>query len=636
MLDLAWKSTLLLAVAFAAAFVLRNRSAALRHLVWVSAFGALLLLPVLPLALPALTLPREAPLGGLLATVNAVGSAPAASVTSSPSIGAPAPQPTRALPNISTALGWLWAAGTAFCLLRILIACLGILKLRRRVPRIADTGTEQAADQLRLHRSVETLEIPAGETPSSFGNTVFLPADAAGWSSERRHAVLLHELTHVQRSDTAVQILARIAWSGYWWNPLAWLAWRRLVDERERSVDDAVLQTGIEPADYASHLMELARSMRPAAQMAPVLVAMATTSKLEGRIMAILDSSRDRRVPGKFVALAITAAALAVFVPLAALRAQEPAALPADLDSAIRFRVSNNDAAGLETMARTASAQAENEIAKKLLRVALEVQAKNTGELSKEYGRTLLKLAEMQWRTNDPAAAASFEKAAKLLDSQPDAAQALIAMAVMQINDKTPESAEMLLQRAVTIDPKAAARAKMWIGVIRERQGRSEDANLVYTDGLSLADPGSADAADLMQLHARLLGAQGKIEEAGELGRRALEIRRAQTPLPVTGAGPKSGVYRIGPGIVPPKVVSKVEPQYSPDARAAKYQGTVKLSVEINDRGLAENLQVVSGLGFGLNENAMASIRQWKFEPAKKDGQPVPVAATIEVNFRLL
>jgi protein TonB len=80
----------------------------------------------------------------------------------------------------------------------------------------------------------------------------------------------------------------------------------------------------------------------------------------------------------------------------------------------------------------------------------------------------------------------------------------------------------------------------------------------------------------------------------------------------------------------------KVEPQYSEEARSAKYQGTVLLKVVIDVDGKAKDMEVVNGLGLGLDEQAVLAIKQWKFNPGTRDGLPVPVLAQIEVNFKLM
>jgi TonB family protein len=100
--------------------------------------------------------------------------------------------------------------------------------------------------------------------------------------------------------------------------------------------------------------------------------------------------------------------------------------------------------------------------------------------------------------------------------------------------------------------------------------------------------------------------------------------------------GLSRGVYRIGNGVTTPRLVYKLEPEYSQEAREAKLQGSVVLAIEVNADGFVQNIQVRRGLGLGLDENAMEAIRHWQFSPALKDGQPVPVAATVEVNYRLM
>lgn len=84
----------------------------------------------------------------------------------------------------------------------------------------------------------------------------------------------------------------------------------------------------------------------------------------------------------------------------------------------------------------------------------------------------------------------------------------------------------------------------------------------------------------------------------------------------------------------PPKVISKTEPQYTDGARDRKVSGTVVLSVRIDTDGLARDLKVIRALDPDLDVQAMNAVEKWRFEPGKKDGNPVTVQATIEVNFR--
>lgn len=102
------------------------------------------------------------------------------------------------------------------------------------------------------------------------------------------------------------------------------------------------------------------------------------------------------------------------------------------------------------------------------------------------------------------------------------------------------------------------------------------------------------------------------------------------------GDGVGGGVFRMGGGVTAPALIYKVEPEYSEEARKAKYQGTVVLYVEVEPSGRAGNMRVLHSLGLGLDEKAIEAVRKWKFRPGSKDGKPVTVVATVEVNFRLL
>jgi TonB family protein len=99
--------------------------------------------------------------------------------------------------------------------------------------------------------------------------------------------------------------------------------------------------------------------------------------------------------------------------------------------------------------------------------------------------------------------------------------------------------------------------------------------------------------------------------------------------------GPADHPYKIGEGITPPRVLDKVDPAYTEEARAAKISGPVLLSIVVGTDGLAHDINVVTGLDSGLDLNAVAAVQQWHFRPGTKDGEPVPVQAQIEVNFRL-
>ena len=105
---------------------------------------------------------------------------------------------------------------------------------------------------------------------------------------------------------------------------------------------------------------------------------------------------------------------------------------------------------------------------------------------------------------------------------------------------------------------------------------------------------------------------------------------------PGSGGNTGGGAYKIGGGVSAPAVILKVEPEYSEEARKAKFQGTVLLSVIVDEKGNPRDLRIVRPLGLGLDEKAIEAVMKWRFRPGLKDGRAVPVSAYVEVNFRLL
>jgi TonB family protein len=102
------------------------------------------------------------------------------------------------------------------------------------------------------------------------------------------------------------------------------------------------------------------------------------------------------------------------------------------------------------------------------------------------------------------------------------------------------------------------------------------------------------------------------------------------------GGGSGGGVYRAGGEVSSPQLITKVEPEYSEEARKAKYSGVVRLSVTIDEHGVPMDIKVTGPLGLGLDEKAVEAVQKWRFRPGLRNGKPVKVRASIEVSFRLL
>ncbi len=649
LVGVAVKSSAVLAMAWLAAWLLRNRPAALRHLVWTAAAASVLALPLLALVLPAVRMPAGRALLALVPNITfQAGTTAGAAATPRFGLAAPHRRPAPAHWPIDWRLFpmLIWAAGFVIGVAQMAAAGRAIAGARRRARfHPAQPESVALAEAVGVGHAVDVLEAPAGSMPMTCGlfrPAIFLPADAGAWDAERRRVVLLHELAHVRRGDAGAHILARLALALHWWNPLAWLAWRESLKERERAADDMVLLAGERASAYAGHLLEAARALKSKPPMAWAALAMARRSQLEGRLLAILDPCVPRNSVARVSALAAALLAIVTVAPFAAMRAQDQPSpqLTSPLDVEYTIRAAT-DYATLDQAARQFARQKEYGSAQKLLEAALQLREKIAGRQSAEYVEGLIKLGHLaRLRKQDAEASAFYQQAVAAVAGKPEAARPLTSLGVMLLDEKDYAQARDYFQRAQAADPDHRGMPLTWTALTYAREdGAAAQAESAFQQAMAAEDPASADAATTLELYAVFLKLQGRDSESDAVQEKAVSIRKSlgaqnQTETKAPSAG--SGVYKVGNGTSAPSVLIKGEPEYSEDARVAKYQGRVVLSVEIGTDGAPHNIRIVRGLGLGLNETAIDAVSQWKFKPGMKDGVPVTVAATIEVNFRLL
>lgn len=374
-MDLILRATVVLCASGGIAFLLRRSSAAARHLAWCLGLGGVLVLPALFLTLPGWSW-RVLPKDGTAARVGStrpMAGAPAGRVGGSGSFDAMAPGddpflvigpagpsahpavdpvPVSTFATVRGVLvpswSWLWALWAGGCVALLAGPIAGRITLerwaRRAEPIIGGDWIalrDELAVLLGLRRRVVLLRDRFATMPMTWGwlrPVILLPAEADGWSSDRRRDVLLHELAHVRRLDGLTQAMATIACAFYWFHPLAWLASRRMRVERERACDDVVLLAGSRASDYAGHLLEIARGLRAPGASSMAALAMARASQLEGRLLAILDPDRRRRGPSRRAVLAALVGALLVVLPLAIVRVGVRAGEPVKLAPAVDER----------------------------------------------------------------------------------------------------------------------------------------------------------------------------------------------------------------------------------------------------------------------------------------------------------
>ena len=322
LIDATVKSSVIVATALIAMAVLRARSAALRHGVLAVALVCAAVVPVLQRVVPAWGGPHADGPITVLATFVSEADRQVRTAPLPPSPAAAA----RAL------AGRLWLGGFAISVGLLLVGLSRLAWLASRSRQVQDPRwaalVSDVASRYGIRRPIVLLQSDHQTLLVTWGVVVpkiILPAAARQWTGDRARIVLGHELAHIQRRDWLVHIGAAILRSVYWFNPLVWIACARLRRESEHACDDAVLSLGVEGTDYATELVDLARTFNAHGRSwlpgspAP---AMARRSTLERRIRAMLTSGRNRRPITRVAGVAIAAALLAVTIPLAGFGAQ--------------------------------------------------------------------------------------------------------------------------------------------------------------------------------------------------------------------------------------------------------------------------------------------------------------------------
>jgi TonB family protein len=357
---------------------------------------------------------------------------------------------------------------------------------------------------------------------------------------------------------------------------------------------------------------------------------MARRSELEGRLVAILDT-RVNRTPSRRRSAALAVLfAVALVAPFAAVRAQNPA-LPPELDPTIRAANAQKNHQLLDNAAAAYEKIARYDVAHKLLQDSLTIREQVSGSGSASYAAGLVKLGDLATVRHQTADAIAFYTKAVSLGDRPEVAPALLYLGAQTFDSGDSRGAEAFFQRVLNVQPhgESAGRALNWLGVLRQSARDDSGAEQYFQRAATEFEPGSSAAFNTLMNYSRLLRRQDRLDEATRIEARAQAASRMSAPA--------SGAYRVGGGVTAPQLLYKKEPEYTEAARKAKLAGTVLLYIEVEPDGTAgPNIRVVRGLDPGLDEQAVAAIRQWKFRPGQKDGMPVTVAATVEVNFRLL
>jgi len=502
--------------------------------------------------------------------------------------------------------------------------------------------------------------------PVTFGwrdPVILLPRDFSSLPDEMQEAILCHELLHVDRRDWLCTIAEELVRAVLWFHPAIWWVIGEIQLAREQTVDQAVIETTRARGPYVDALLLMAGARisvnpQPVPASAPMFL---RRRHLKKRLIEVLKEvrmatiSKTRLVCVMGVALSMVAAACWL-----ATGAFPLAAAPQMVDDAAGVAVNMN---GSQLMHRSSVPYPAEALAKGVEgTVVVQVKLDANAEVSDATvlsGPDELRKGVLQsvltWHFDKSAALTTrvvnidFVKPA---NTRPAAAgtmpapmlRGLANMALPPVPPPPPPASGKLDHIAIT-GLSDSARGELlaqlpiqeggeWTGQMFASVGEAVnrfDSHL--TVGLARSARGelTLNISLANRVVTNPLGSigGGGFGVGGGIG--------SGTGVGAgVGAGNSAGVYSVGNGTSAPAVVARVDPDYSEEARKAKFSGAVQLSIVVNTEGKAQDIKVTKSLGMGLDEKAVEAVQRWVFRPGMNNGVPVNVRALVEVNFRTL
>jgi TonB family protein len=410
-----------------------------------------------------------------------------------------------------------------------------------------------------------------------FRPTILIPRDALEWSEERIRIVLTHELAHITRFDWLAQILAEIARSIYWFNPLFWIASLWLRTESEQACDDAVLNAGFDPNDYASHLLEVARILGRSTPAWAAVLSMSRPPNLERRFLAMLNPALNHRSLTKAAMLGIAAVAVFVTLPLSAMQIVQPA----PVEPALVARETP-----IPAPAKTIASPSPVVTPKKAARPSAVKPAAS------------------------PASPTQAPALSTLTGSVYDGTGAVVPGVAVTLTRN-----DGLASETTTNDAGQYQFTQVPIGSYM----------------LKAQLPGFTSSARRMDLQSNGVVRQNIVLSVGSISEEVTVRTTGQPRPPVQTSTPRR--IRVGGNIQAAKLISQVKPVYPASARDAGIQGPVHLQGIIGTSGTLVGLRVVAAADRDLANAAIDAVRQWLYQPTLLNGEPVEVVTDITIEF---
>jgi len=620
--------SLLLALACApAVWLLRERTAEVRFLIWKCLLAGLFVLPVLIGARSAL------PVTGAIVVYTLV---------------------------------------TVVLLGRLSYSLLTLRKIAARSQIIRDAGFRELSHELWLNscaflqpRIAESADISSPVTFDADETWILLPPGWRLWSEAKLRAVLAHEMAHVQRDDARSLFLASLATCLFWFNPLSWFLQRQLAALAEEACDEAVISRESSPVEYANFLIDFASDVKLAGA-----IAITGNSRLKRRIERLF-AEKPNLHKGRSV---ISVLVIILFVPalyLAAAarpqQAQTPHLWPlenvtalspddvAKLESDLRAKPDSLDLR-IELLAYYSAKGEEQPFAKHMLWFIHEHPDLGTldmaqgmfnmfGVLSDE-SRSRIQKAWEQAVSSHPNSAATLANAAAFLQAtDPKRALDLWRQAQALEPDKYGSRIASIYEAAEiqAIHPGVGLynmqMSAETAATLRAELAASHDPALLSETGYLLVSLSHAESGDLQyQRGVNLIQQAISLDPGNKKWQDALQTakeepqRQANYRLLMAQPPSQQGTVRVGAEMAKANLISKTDPVYPPLALQAQIQGSVKFTVTVGTDGHVQNVQLVSGHPLLVNA-AKNAVLTYVYQPVLIDGKAVPFQAEVTVPF---
>jgi len=594
LLHFCWQGAVIAVLLWCVLGLLSGRSPRLRYLAACSALALTVLVPLATFA-------------GIAFDEHALWTAGQATVIDAGMVlhvgaGGPAePWLMRIAEALDRSVPWImlaWLAGVLVFLGRLSAGFLIARRMRLVATQAPPADLQEMFDdlrhRLRVSRPVRLMKSALVQVPTVIGwlrPVVLVPVSCfTGLSGAQIEAILSHELAHIRRHDYLVSVFQSVIEALLFYHPAVWWVSKQVRRERECCCDDLAVAVGGDALAYAKALsyLEERRSSLPEVALG------ANGGVLTMRIKRLLGCT-ERSAASQF------AAAMVLTVVVAAI------------------------AASIGTMAR-----AEAKTAARIAPAMLPVELETPDALNMQIAVPARRAASF--------AVAAVEPPPPAPDGPPTVVNPSPTGPIRVSSGTMAKSLIFKPDPIYPADAKAAhVQGAVVLHALISKAGTIE--NLTVVSGPPMLQGSAMDAVKQWKYKPYLLNGQPtEIDTTitvnytfGDDGAAPPQAQNESPEADVAGVTPK----RIGTGVSPPLVIYQVNPEYSEQARAAKLNGIVTLTLWVDEHGNPTHVRVLRGVGMGLDEKAVEAVKQYKFKPAMEDGKPVLVELNVQVDFQI-